>query len=313
MLPILCFGEALIDCLQTGETEADGISLPQFTHFPGGAPANVAVAVAKLGGQAYFGGQVGQDSFGDFLKASMVRYGVNVSQMHQHPTAPTTLAFVLLDSEGERSFSFYRNDTADLLFEANQLDWNAFATPGILHLCSNTLTTDTITQTTMSIIRNAKARGWKISFDINFRRNLWEAPLQAPERIEAVIANSDVIKASGEEIEMLFPASDLEALIQGWCENRFVVITDGGDAVTSYYGAVEKRLFEVPRVKVVDTTSAGDSFVGGLLYRLSLLNGWYEGALNEAVAFAIRCGAITVTRPGAYPALPWANELNNID
>ena len=312
MLPILCFGEALIDCLQTGQTEADGISLPQFTHFPGGAPANVAVAVAKLGGRAFFGGQVGQDSFGNFLKAAMVRYGVDVSQLHQHPTAPTALAFVLLDSDGERSFSFYRNNTADLLFEAEQLDWNAFATPGILHLCSNTLTTDSMTQATMSIIQDAKERGWKVSFDVNFRRNLWENPGLAPARIEAVIANSDVIKASGEEIKMLFPQHNLAALIQGWCENRFVVITDGGDAVTCYFGASISR-FEVPQVKVVDTTSAGDSFVGGLLYRLSLLSSWSEKSFNQAITYAVRCGAITVTRPGAYPALPWANELSDID
>ncbi len=312
MLPVLCFGEALIDCLQTGQTEVDGLSLPQFTHFPGGAPANVAVAVAKLGGQAYFGGQVGKDSFGDFLKSSMERYGVNTSQMHQHSEAPTALAFVLLDSEGERSFSFYRNETADLLYAPGQMNLQAFSTPGILHLCSNTLATDAITKTTLAIVQNAKELGWKISFDVNFRHNLWADPDLAPGRIGSLIEAADVIKASGEEINMLFPGQDLHSLIQKWRQNRFIVITDGGEAVNSYSDETSHR-FEVPKVKVVDTTSAGDSFVGGLLYQLSLLDIWSSETLEKAVSFAIRCGAITVTRPGAYPALPWANEITDVD
>ncbi|WP_020407689.1 carbohydrate kinase family protein [Hahella ganghwensis] len=308
MQPVLCFGEALIDCLQTSQSEVDGLMLPQFTHFPGGAPANVAVAVAKLGGNAHFAGQVGKDAFGEFLKGALERYGVHTRQLHQHESAPTPLAFVLLDDEGERSFSFYRTDTADLLFEAGMIEWEQFSSPGILHLCSNTLTDDDIFHTTLEVINQAKALGWKISFDINFRDNLWAQPEQAPERIATVVEHSDVIKASGEELELLYPNEDLLTLIKSWVDDRLVVITDGGKAVTGYFGDSEWTI-EVPKVQVVDTTSAGDSFVGGLLFQLSQLTEWDNVGFKQAVDFAVRCGAITVTRAGAYPALPWANEL----
>ncbi|OZG72571.1 hypothetical protein BTA51_15790 [Hahella sp. CCB-MM4] len=309
MQPVLCFGEALIDCLQTGQSDVDGLSLPQFTHFPGGAPANVAVAIAKLGGAAYFAGQVGKDTFGDFLKAALERYGVQTTQLHQHPTAPTPLAFVLLDDEGERSFSFYRTDTADLLFDASMIQWDQYSQPGILHLCSNTLTEDGIYQTTLEVVNKARSLGWKISFDINFRQNLWAHPEQAPDRVSAIVKLSDVIKASGEELELLYPDQELSSLVKSWVEDRLIVITDGGKAVTGYYDDTEWTI-EVPKVKVVDTTSAGDSFVGGLLFKLSQLPDWDNSGFMEAVNFAVRCGAITVTRPGAYPALPWANELD---
>lgn len=309
MLPILCFGEALIDALQTGSVEVDGVSLPQFTHFPGGAPANVAVAVAKLGGDAHFAGQVGNDRFGHFLKAALERYGVKTSQLFLHPQAATAIAFVLLDNEGERSFSFYRENTADLLFTPEVMTWDQFHQPGILHLCSNTLTTEAICQASHAIIDRAKAKGWKISFDINYRHNLWLSPELAPERVVQVIEKADLVKTSGEELDLLFADSDRFALCQSWAGERLVVLTDGGERVSAFFQQHHWQ-YDVPVVDVVDTTSAGDSFVGGLLFQLAKASEWNEKVCQNALGFAIRCGAITVTRQGAYPALPWAEEID---
>ncbi len=129
-----------------------GLQLADFRQFPGGAPANVAVAVARLGGQAKFAGQVGDDPFGQFLEEALLHYGVGTTFLHKHPSAHTTLAFVFLDADGDRSFSFYRDRTADVLFSAEQVSDQWFVDHPILHVCSNTLTNQDIASVTEYVL-----------------------------------------------------------------------------------------------------------------------------------------------------------------
>jgi sugar/nucleoside kinase (ribokinase family) len=173
MKKVIAFGEALIDMLSTTVTDESNQTHEAFIKFPGGAPANVAAAVGKLGAPSYFAGKVGQDMFGDFLIETLQACNVKTDYMLQTSEAKTALAFVSLDGEGERSFEFYRDASADLLFTAEDFQDAWFEEPGLFHFCSNTLTQSQIRDVTIAGIRKAREAGFLISFDVNLRHNLW--------------------------------------------------------------------------------------------------------------------------------------------
>ncbi|MBT1444223.1 carbohydrate kinase [Shewanella sp. JM162201] len=312
---VLCFGEALIDFLSTGNAEDDGLKLPSFRQYPGGAPANAAVAVAKLGGDARFAGLVGNDKFGDFLAEALVRYGVDISLLGRHETAPTSLAFVHLDDTGDRSFSFYRDGGADTLFDAAAVDNSWFENTAILHLCSNTLTTPQSAEATLEIADRALEANVTVCVDVNLRHNLWPQGKACKETVMCLVSKAQVLKFAKEELEYLAGAGTaqfIDMLLNLGCQ--LVMVTDGGNPVTAYTGRRSLTL-QPPRVKVVDTTAGGDGFIGGLLYRIaksgleSLLAD--EALLKQALIFAIACGALAVSRPGAFPALPVLAEAED--
>lgn len=309
MRHIVCFGEALIDFLNTDKLENGELPLNQFTQFPGGAPANAAVAIAKLGGNARFLGQVGADSFGDFLIESLQHYNVDTSFTLQHPTAKTALAFVFLDNQGERSFLFYRSDSADMVLEKPQLQSACFTNAGIFHFCSNTLTEAAIAEVTEHAVEMAKSHNALISFDVNLRHNLWPTGSADRDRINRFLARCQIAKFSEEELEYLCVGNRMDylnSLLSNGSE--LVLVTNGGGPVTyftrTYHGAIE-----VTEVDVVDTTAGGDAFIGGVLYSLGQLGSLSavlenEKRLRDLLEFAIQCGATAVSRAGAFPALP---------
>ena len=308
MNKVLCFGEALIDFLHTGDLQDDGVSLNQFTQFPGGAPANAAVAVAKLGGDAAFLGQVGADMFGEFLKRTLSYYKVDTQYVLQHPTLKTALAFVARDNSGERRFSFYRSKSADLAFDACDAPPESFREAKVFHFCSNTLTDRNITSTTKELIERAREAGALISFDVNLRHNLWPMDRADPIRVNQFVKMADVLKFSREEI--LYLTSDIEGYLAELLEEkaRLIVITDDGDTI-HYYSPWGHGLKEPPKVNVIDTTAGGDSFSGGLLFQISQLDDFEstirdEQKVDALIGFAASCGAFTVTKQGAFPALP---------
>lgn len=196
---VLCFGEALID--MRGEN-VDGQL--RFVPQPGGAPANVAVGVARLGGRSGFAGQVGADLFGNQILASLSRLGVDTSLLTQTPNANTALALVALDEAGERSFTFYRDATADLLYEPEQMPDSALAGQPIFHICSNTLTEPVILETTLVLVARARKAGCLVSFDVNYREPLWPDPERAAEQIRALALEADLVKFSREELAELY-------------------------------------------------------------------------------------------------------------
>lgn len=309
MKQVICFGEALIDFLNFEQSQQGPLTLPAFRQYPGGAPANAAVAVARLGGTARFVGQVGQDAFGDFLIQAMAAYGVDTSLVFQHASARTALAFVLLDEQGERSFSFYRHQTADVLFNQQQCDPDWFDNNSILHLCSNTLTTEAIADCSEHLLRLAKLRGALVSFDVNLRHNLWPEGEADRESVNKLVYQADVVKFSKEELDYL-SAGDSPAYIHHCLQQgcRLLLVTDGANLI-HYYTADHQGEVQPPQVKAVDTTAGGDAFIGGFLYALSVIEN--AGAqiaraetLEPLLIFASHCGAHAVTQPGAFPALP---------
>ncbi|WP_196161650.1 carbohydrate kinase [Reinekea sp. G2M2-21] len=314
MAAVTCFGEALIDFLNTGHQSEGPLNIPDFRQFPGGAPANVAVAIAKLGGDARFAGQVGDDTFGHFLKSSLEAYEVNTDNMQMHPTAKTALAFVFLDDDGERSFEFFREQTADVLLSELDVKDKWFMGADIFHFCSNTLTEPNIAKTTMAALAKAKKQGCLVSFDINLRHNLWPKGKADIKTVTDCFASVDLIKVSKEELDYLEPAGE-QAFVKAAIEAGVttVLITDGGNPIKVLAKGVFSEITP-PVTKVVDTTAAGDAFTGGFLFALSEQSDIRRAitdqkTLEEMALFASKCGAFTVARQGAFTALPSLDDL----
>ncbi len=317
---IVCFGEALIDFLALPAL----VGQPRhFVEFAGGAPANVSAAVARLGGNARFVGMLGVDMFGEFLMSQLRAFGVDTRFAVHTGEARTALAFVSLDEEGERSFSFYRPPAADLLFRVEHFRSEAFADAAVMHVCSNSLTEADIAQTTVAGMRMAREHGALVSMDLNLRPSLWPEGFDAAPRLWEALAEADIIKLCRSEADFLIRRAGhhnamLQRLWQG--QARLVLITDGGKPIRWHTRA---GVGEVPafRVPVVDTTAAGDAFVGALLQRLVTrgvtadgFDAWLadESAIADALRHAAAGGALAATKHGAFAAMPSDEDLETL-
>ncbi|HET6805175.1 MAG TPA: carbohydrate kinase [Frateuria sp.] len=312
--PILCFGEALIDFHAEG---AGATGFPRaFVPFAGGAPANVAVAVARLGGTARFAGMLARDPFGDFLLDSLAHAGVSVADVARTDEANTALAFVSLDARGERSFNFYRPPSADLLFRPRHFRPDAFADLAVFHVCSNSMTDPELAETTREGMRRARDAGALVSFDLNLRPALWPRGSNPRPAVWPALQLADVVKLCAEEFAWLAEDGALpDRLWRG--RTRLLVVTDGPRPLRWFQRGASGEL-PCPPVEAIDTTAAGDAFVGALLCRLAALASSAgfdalladEAALRGMLAFAAACGALTVTRQGSFSAMPSAAEVD---
>ena len=313
--PILCFGEALIDLHASG-VDAQGFAA-SFVPFAGGAPANVAVAVARLGGNGRFAGMLSTDRFGDFLLADLQRAGVGTADVLR-TAAPTALALVTLDAVGERSFIFHRERTADLQFRPTDFRPGAFDDVAVFHACSNCLTEPVIADATREGMQRAQRAGALVSFDLNLRPALWPAGVDALPRVWPALHLADVVKLSAEEFAWLAPDGEEAALDRLWRGRaRLLVVTDGARPMRWFHPDAEGELPGYA-VTVVDSTAAGDAFVGGLLCRLAELDATPDRIdrlvsqlprLHAMLRFAAACGALTVTRQGSFAAMPSGAEV----
>lgn len=312
---IVCFGEALIDFLASppipGETRT-------FRQFAGGAPANAAVAVAKLGGRCEFVGMLGEDMFGDFLQDSLHEAGAGTRHVRRTAQAKTALAFVSLDERGERSFSFYRPPAADLLFRDEDFDPSCFADAGVFHCCSNSLTEPGIAATTLAGMARARATGALVSMDLNLRPALWPDAAPQLDVLWQALEAADLVKLAREELDFLKAGrhSDEDVVARLLRGARLVLLTDGA-APMRWFGRDDHGELSTFPVRAVDTTAAGDAFIGGLLSQLqrrgvdarnfdALLARRSE--LESCLRYASACGALAVTRYGAFAALPSHEE-----
>ncbi|MGH8128005.1 MAG: carbohydrate kinase family protein [Gammaproteobacteria bacterium] len=317
---VVCFGEVLIDFHAQAPSEP-GVP-PTFVAHAGGAPANAAVAIARLGGKASFIGMLGCDMFADMLLAQLRASGVAVDHVARTDAANTALAFVSHDAHGERSFSFYRPPAADLLFREADYSPAAFADAAVFHACSNSLTEAPIAAATLDGMTRARAAGALVSFDMNLRPALWARDEDPTPRVWQALALADLVKLSAEELTFLSAGmSSEQAVIERlWqCRASLLVVTDGAGAVRWFTSNREGRLLAF-RVDAVDTTAAGDAFTGGLLRGLvtagvdadglSVLA--EDGAQRDALLrFAAACGALAVTRTGSFAAMPTLAAVNS--
>jgi len=316
MRPILCFGEALIDFHAEGSDDRGFAQ--HFVPFAGGAPANVAVAVARLGGTARFAGMLAHDPFGDFLFDSLQRVGVGTDDIARTDAANTALAFVALDMSGERSFSFYRSSTADLLFKPTHFRADTFRDVAVFHVCSNSMTDPALAATTREGMQRAHDADALVSFDVNLRPALWSPDVDPRPLLWPALHLADVVKMCAAEFAWLAADGEQAALDRLWLgRTRLLVVTDGARPLRWFHPDAEGELPCYP-VDPVDTTAAGDAFVGGLLCRLAQLDVVPERIdhlvtelprLHAILRFAAACGALTVTRQGSFSAMPHEEEV----
>ncbi|WP_313342747.1 carbohydrate kinase [Stenotrophomonas sp.] len=323
MSKIVCFGEILIDLL--AQPPATPETPRAFLQYAGGAPANVAVAAARLGADTHFAGMLGQDMFGDFLADSLAEAGVATDCIVRTDAAKTALAFVALDAHGERSFSFYRPPAADLLFRSEHFHGNCFAGTSSFHVCSNSLTETEIADATLDGMRRARDAGAMVSIDLNLRPALWPTGVDPLPRLWEALSLAELVKLSREELDYLaapLGADGNTAVIERLlaAHAQAVVVTDGAAPMRWFtrQGQGSVRGFEVP---TVDTTAAGDAFVGGLLFALGerAADGAAfaafcrePGGLQDAIRFGAAVGALAVTRKGAFAAMPSRDEVQQL-
>ncbi len=310
MTDITAIGEVLIDLTQSG---CDSRGIPQFAANPGGAPANLCVAAARLGASTAFIGKVGADSFGSFLRRTLEENRVDVRGLAADPDTPTTLAVVSLDSAGERSFSFYRDPGADTRLTPGELSQTQLTATRILHFGSVSLTADPARAATCHAVRVAKAAGALISYDPNYRPSLWPDEATALGRIREPLALVDILKVSDEELLLLTGTDDPSAGSAMLAELgiRLIFVTLGANGAFCRFGSYTGCVPGV-KVNVGDTNGAGDTFFGAALAQLVRfpgLEGLTPEALDQILAAANRAAAITASRHGAIPAMPTLEEV----
>ena len=289
---LVCLGELLIDFTPAG-TSPGGMAL--YERNPGGAPANVAVAAARLGLPAAFIGKVGADLHGRFLKGVLEKEGVDCRGLLLDPESPTTLAFVELLPGGERDFAFHRKGCGDTRLRPEELPEELIQGAKVLHIGTLSLTDEPACAATLRAVELAKEAGAVVSCDVNYRAPLWEAEGEFRAACAELLPHVDWLKVSEEEAALLTgkrdPESAAEALKKQYSlEHLAVTLGEKGALVDGVF-------FPAFPARAVDTTGAGDSFWGAYLF--ALLRG-----LPEPGRFACAAAACCVEKRGAIPAMP---------
>jgi fructokinase len=307
---VACLGEALIDFV-ADEAGYNLIDCPGFRKAAGGAVANVSVGLARLGVRSAFLGKVGDDAFGHYLERTLRESGVDTRGMVFDPDHRTGLAFVSLDTNGERDFAFFRNPSADMLHRADEVPDSLLLGTKIFHFGSITLIQEPSRTATLDALARAKEQGAIISYDPNLRILLWPTGDDARAGILEALPHADVVKVSEEEAEFLLgPGEPAEqaARIHGYGA-LLVAITLGAGG--SFLSTLDKQADVAPyAVEAVDTTGAGDAFVAALLKSILAGNLLDAGSrLAEIGRVANAAGAFACLKKGAIPALPTSDEL----
>ncbi|MCD6386543.1 carbohydrate kinase [Candidatus Sumerlaeota bacterium] len=316
MAEIICLGELLIDMVSS-KVDVSLEESPGFIRAPGGAPANVAVGISRLGRKSGFIGCVGNDHFGRFLKRLLEDEGVETSNLHLIDKARTTLVFVGVHSDQKKEMVFYRHPGADMFLAPEQIKEDYLKQAKIFHFGSISLIDELPGSATLKALTIARQGGLMVSYDPNYRPDLWRSPEEARERIWSVMEQVDVVKISEEEWELVtgvknFSDGAKSILRQGV---KLVVVSCGEKGA---YFTTQKHSDFVSgfKVKVAETTGAGDAFVAALLVRLLRA---FEGGkdisdlsfdeLRGIIRWANAAGALACTKTGAIPALPSLSDV----
>lgn len=314
MYDVVALGELLIDFTPLGESDR---GYPVFECNPGGAPTNVLACLAKLGKRTAFIGKVGDDDFGRFLHTVLVERGISTKGLVFDSEVTTTLAFVHLQPDGERSFSFFRNPGADTRLQPEDVN-EALFDAQIFHFGSLSLTHEPARSATLAGLELARRRNLLVSYDPNLRPLLWPNLEEARTRILSVMDQVDIVKLSREELEFLTGSNDLERSSDRFRQEygiRMLLVTLGREGCWYRVGDLSGYIpgFEV---NSIDTTGAGDAFLGGMLFQVLQrdkdLEEWTAEEMDESVTFANAVGALVTTRRGAIPAMPTLSEVQEL-
>jgi fructokinase len=314
MYDVVAIGELLIDLIPHGLSKPGNLI---FEGHPGGAPANVMVALGKLGKKTAFIGKVGNDQFGIELKNTLRINQVDSKGLIFADDVPTTLSCVHLDHQGDRKFSFYRNPGADMTLKTDEVDLQMIVNSRILHFGSISMTHEPARSATIKAVMHAKKNGLLISYDPNLREKLWNNLDCAREQIKNGLKYADIVKLSEEELVFLAGERELESAIHSLLGEYQIslLFTTLGEKGCLYSLGNKTEYFPSFNVKAVDTTGAGDAFLAAILYKilefdcdLTKLN--LEDVRNS-VEFACASGAITTMQRGAIPSMPLIHEIEN--
>ncbi len=312
---VVSLGELLVDMVSPA-LDASLAETTEFIKAPGGAPANVAVGVVRLGVPAKFAGCLGNEPFGLWLKSIVENEGVDVSGVKLTDEARTTIAFVATRGDGKKDICFYRNPGADAMLRAEDLPETLFDNIKILHIGSVSLGLEPCRSAQFEAVRRAKEQGVLISFDPNWRPSLWNDFGLALQLIWQTIPLSDLVKVADEEWEFVTGHADFttgaqKILAQG---PKLVIMTKGAEGVQV---ATKDFEFSAPAFKItaVDTIGAGDGFVAAFLSSICKYNSAnFEDFLTQkrvenAITYANAAGALAAQKRGAIPSLPTPNEI----
>lgn len=311
---IVALGELLIDFTEAGYG-ASGMKL--FEQNPGGAPANLLTVVSHMGFKTSFIGKAGNDMHGLFLKRTLEQEGIGTDSLIVDDSVFTTLAFVEIDKNGERNFSFARKPGADTQLKAEELNQELLKNCKIFHFGSLSLTDEPAKEATQEAVRIAGDAGAVISYDPNYRASLWPDPAAAVAAMKSMIPMVDVMKVSDEESLLLTGESDYESAADVLLSMgpQLVAITLGADGVL-IATKEDKKVVSGYQVDTVDTTGAGDSFWGGFLSGFLTLNkNLDELSWDEICACAQQGNAVAalcVQKRGGIPAIPMKEEVEKM-
>ncbi|CAG9620040.1 aminoimidazole riboside kinase [Sutcliffiella rhizosphaerae] len=307
---IISLGEALIDFIPMDHENLT------YQKSPGGAPANVAVGVARLELPSTFIGKVGNDVLGKFLKKTLRDYGVNTDFLLFTDDTRTGVVFVTL-KDGERSFDFYINPSADRLLNEEDIEEELFETHKVLHFGSISLIGEPSRSATKKAVSLARQYGLIVSYDPNLRLSLWEKEEAARSQILSMLSYADILKISEEELEFITGEKDIvkgvTALETYNLPLILITLGEGGSYVFTKDG---QKHVSARKIKTVDSTGAGDAFVSGILYQVHEYDGDIRNiSLTEAVRmahFASVSGSLAASEKGAMTALPSLEKVQSI-
>lgn len=309
---LICMGDCIADMLP------DGAGSLTYTAKMGGAPANVCVAAAKLGVRACFLGKLADDAFGRFLLAELKSYGVDTSLTAVDKSCKTGLAFVALSPDGDREFFFYRDTPADASLSPDEVKEDMFEDGDVLHFCSISLKPSPTRDAIEKAARIAREKGATVSFDVNLRLNLWDNDEEALRNaVFSFLPYGDIIKVTDEELVFLTGSDDEAAGVKkifAAAENaKLVFVTKGAAGASVWEPSLGHRDYAAVPRKAVDTTGAGDCFVGGIVY--NLLDGGFSlttDGSERAVKFAMCACAYAISEKGAATAMPTLTQVKEL-
>lgn len=314
MRKLIALGEILIDF-----TPLTHPSKPTFQQNAGGAPVNVLSCASKFGVPTSFIGCIGDDIFGQFLTNFLHHHQIDCSYLKVSKDRHTTLAFIHLRDDGDRNFSFYRNHGADKMLEDKDIRPEMFSKGDIFHFGSLSMTDEPSRSATLKAIQLAKEQGCLISYDPNLRPALWQNLEEAKKMMLLVLSQVDILKVSEEELYFLTDATAIESAVRKLHTAYPVplILITLGDKGSAFFFKNQLQFTPAFPVHAIDTTGAGDSYLGSILYQLLK----YGGNLNQLsiseienfVHFANKTAAIVTTRYGSAEIMPSYEEVFSED
>lgn len=312
---IYSIGEALIDMIpqQVGKSirYVDG-----FSKQAGGAPANVAATIAKLGGNSAFVSKVGSDGFGRYIVDVLNNVGVDTSKVFYSDNKFTGIIYIATKEDGDREFCASRQNSADLYLDRNEIDEAWFTNKDILHFCSVSLVEAPVKYAHIKAIESIIAKGGRVSFDVNLRLMLWEKKEDCIKTVWDFIKYPDYLKVSDDEVEIILNTNDYDMAVKQFFKAgkrlKFIIVSRGKDGSYIFFRNGIKHFVPAYSVNVVDTTGAGDCFIGSILYHLDNISCEpNEKDMLKILNFASAAAALEIGKIGAITSLPTLEEVIN--